>query len=206
MGGYIDWMRPFHSQEWSISNFSCILTRNITSHSIKNLGFHHLLRWKMIILPILTTSLIPFSLKGWENVNFWTWEWRANPHHQFFQRKYSRVAFLSKCLVETRSHALEYFHIQKVECMVTSNSVKNARVQSQIYTNTHEHRFLSMETPIQTLNPRYFSFSKTPKGFRAKTPSPQSVITRPTYNSSCSVSPPSAPLTVKPLTPKSDQY
>ena len=33
-------------------------------------GRTYLLRWKMIILPILTTSLIHFSLKGWENVMF----------------------------------------------------------------------------------------------------------------------------------------
>ena len=31
-------------------------------HAIKNLAFHSLLRWKMIILPILTTPLIYFSL------------------------------------------------------------------------------------------------------------------------------------------------
>ena len=35
---------------------------------MKNLAFHSLLRWKIILLPILTTSLIHFSLKGWENV------------------------------------------------------------------------------------------------------------------------------------------
>ena len=44
--------------------------RNITSHSMENLAFHRLLRWNMITLPILTTSLIHFSLKGWENVLF----------------------------------------------------------------------------------------------------------------------------------------
>ena len=37
--------------------------------------FISLLRWKMIILPILTTSLIHFSSKGWEQVPFWSWEW-----------------------------------------------------------------------------------------------------------------------------------
>ena len=36
-----------HSLEWSISNFPCSLTRNITSHSMKNLAFHSLLRCKM---------------------------------------------------------------------------------------------------------------------------------------------------------------
>ena len=51
----VDFLLPFHYQEWSISKFPCSLTRNITSHSMKNLAFHSLLRWKMIILPILTT-------------------------------------------------------------------------------------------------------------------------------------------------------
>ena len=49
-----------------MSNFPCSLTRNITSHSMKNLAFHSFLRWKIIILPILTASLINF----WENVLF----------------------------------------------------------------------------------------------------------------------------------------
>ena len=61
--------QPFHSQEWSILNFPCSLTRNITPHSMKNVPFHSLLiRWKMIVLPILTTSHIHFS--GWDNVLF----------------------------------------------------------------------------------------------------------------------------------------
>ena len=68
---------PFHSQEWSISNFSCSLTRNITSHSMENLAFHSLLRWKMIILPILTPSLIHFSLGRLGECNFWTREWKG---------------------------------------------------------------------------------------------------------------------------------
>ena len=42
--------------------------RNITSHSMKNLVFHRL--GKMIVLPIITTSLIHILLKGWENVLF----------------------------------------------------------------------------------------------------------------------------------------
>ena len=57
-------IKTFHSQEWSISNSSCSLTRNITSHSMENLAFHSLLRWKTIILPILTTSLIHLSKTG----------------------------------------------------------------------------------------------------------------------------------------------
>ena len=56
--------------QWSISNFPCSLTRNITPRSMKKLAFHSLLRWKMIMLPILTTSLIHFYPEGWENVLF----------------------------------------------------------------------------------------------------------------------------------------
>ena len=43
-----------------------------------NLAFHSSLRCDMIILPILTTSLIHFSSKGWEKVGyFWAWEWQG---------------------------------------------------------------------------------------------------------------------------------
>ena len=52
-----------------MSNFSFSLTRNITSHSMKNLSFHSLLRWKMMVLPILAT--VPHTFfKCWENVLF----------------------------------------------------------------------------------------------------------------------------------------
>ena len=54
----------------SISNFSCSITRIITSHRMENLAFNSLLRWNMIMTPILTTYLIHFSFKGWENVLF----------------------------------------------------------------------------------------------------------------------------------------
>ena len=49
---------PLHSQEWSISNFLCSLTRNFTSHSMENLAFHSLLRWKMITLPVLASERV----------------------------------------------------------------------------------------------------------------------------------------------------
>ena len=40
--------------------------------------FIALLRWKLIILPILATSLVHFSLKGWENVLFELGSGRVN--------------------------------------------------------------------------------------------------------------------------------
>ena len=48
--------------------------RNDTSHTLKNLAFHSLLRWKMIILPIFTTSLngrtfsLNLRVKGLNNI------------------------------------------------------------------------------------------------------------------------------------------
>ena len=33
-------LEPFHSQEWSMSNFPCSLTSNITSHTMENSAFH----------------------------------------------------------------------------------------------------------------------------------------------------------------------
>ena len=41
--------------------------RSKLSHRMKNLAFHSLLRQKKIILPILTASLINFSLRSLEN-------------------------------------------------------------------------------------------------------------------------------------------
>ena len=75
LGSYV---QPFHSQEWSMSNFLCTLSRNITSHSMKNLAFHSsLIMWKMIILPILATSLTHFLFKMLGECTFWTWEWKG---------------------------------------------------------------------------------------------------------------------------------
>ena len=43
---------------------------NITSHSIKNLAFRQLLRWKMI-------KYYQSLYHIWENVTFWLWEWKG---------------------------------------------------------------------------------------------------------------------------------
>ena len=48
-----------------------------TSHSMENLVVHSLLTWKMNILPILTISLIHFSLGRLGECTFWTREWKA---------------------------------------------------------------------------------------------------------------------------------
>ena len=72
-----DCSRGLTFSHWSISNLPCSLNRNITSHSMENVAFHSLLRWKMIILPILTTSLMHFLLGRLGECTFWTWEWKG---------------------------------------------------------------------------------------------------------------------------------
>ena len=42
----------------------------VQPHNMKNLAFHTSLGWKIINLPILTTSHLQFPFKGWENVLF----------------------------------------------------------------------------------------------------------------------------------------
>ena len=52
-------------------NYSGVFSRmGPTPEILKDLALHSLLRWRMIILLILTPSLIHLSLKGWENVRF----------------------------------------------------------------------------------------------------------------------------------------
>ena len=63
---YVSVLKPSHPQEWSISNFPCSLSRNITPHSMKNLAFHSFLRLKMNYTTnqyYLATSLIHFLFK-----------------------------------------------------------------------------------------------------------------------------------------------
>ena len=48
---------PFYSQKWSMSNFPAVSPETLHPHSMKDQAFQSLLRWKMIILPILTTSV-----------------------------------------------------------------------------------------------------------------------------------------------------
>ena len=54
-----------------MSKFPCSLTRNMTSHSMENLTFHSLLRWKMIIIQILATPLMHFLFKRLGECTFW---------------------------------------------------------------------------------------------------------------------------------------
>ena len=60
-----------------MSKFPCSLTRNMTSHSMENLTFHSLLRWKVIILQILATSPIQSLFERLGEYTFWAQEWKG---------------------------------------------------------------------------------------------------------------------------------
>ena len=101
-------LEPFHSQEWSISNFPRSLTRNITSHSMENLAFHSPLRRKMIILPILTTSPIHFSCKRLGECTFWTYGSGRVKQTRWWDSEYGRYSWhvltaIIKCVHDTRT-------------------------------------------------------------------------------------------------------
>ena len=51
--------------------------QNMTSHSMENLAFHSLLRWKMIIIQILATPLMHFLFKRLGECTFWAQEWKG---------------------------------------------------------------------------------------------------------------------------------
>ena len=69
-------VNPF-TPEWSMSKFPCSLTRNMTSHSMENLTFHSLLRWKVVIIQILATSLIQSLLERLGEYTFLAQEWKG---------------------------------------------------------------------------------------------------------------------------------
>ena len=80
---------------------------------MKNLAFHSLLRWKMIILAILTTSLIHFSFKGWANVLFGLGSWLI----QFvcFFRGDCWVQYLREAPFCERSSSSYFLHAGKIK-------------------------------------------------------------------------------------------
>ena len=95
-----------------MSNFLCSLTSNITSNSMRNLASHSLLRWKMIILQILITSPIHFSLGRLGECSFGTWEWKGSEQKRF-------LSLLLTLYPEKGSEAL--IPIQFLKSQVKSN-------------------------------------------------------------------------------------
>ena len=84
---------------------------------MKYSDFHSLLRWKMITLPILATSLIQFSSKGWENVTFEPLgSERVDPFTPELKSKvYSPNILKRKCISEVvRRGSIIIFHLSKL--------------------------------------------------------------------------------------------
>ena len=60
------------STVYQLGQFDINIWYYSTWHNMRNLAFHSLLRWKMIILPILTTSVLIFLLRRLGECTFWT--------------------------------------------------------------------------------------------------------------------------------------
>ena len=74
---YCSWtFNPFTPKTDQFQISAAASPENITTQ-YGELAFHSLLRWNIIKLPILTTSRMRFSLKGWEKVLFELWEWKG---------------------------------------------------------------------------------------------------------------------------------
>ena len=56
-------------------SFPCILTRSITSHSMNKLVFITYSYERWLYYQFSLSRL--YILKGWENVRFWSWEWKS---------------------------------------------------------------------------------------------------------------------------------
>ena len=65
---------PFHSQEWSISNFSCSLTRNTTSHGVEKVAFHSLLSQ---MEDVYTNSHYLTYINRLGECTLLNWEWKV---------------------------------------------------------------------------------------------------------------------------------
>ena len=79
---HLSLLLPLHSQVWSSSHFSCGLTSNITSPTVwRTWLFIAYRRWKNYTTNshYFTCTFLFTRLKGWENVRFWTWEWKSKP-------------------------------------------------------------------------------------------------------------------------------
>ena len=86
-------LNPFTPMSDQLHIFPCSLTRNITSHSVENINlvFHSSLRWKMIVVPILTASC------AW-----WTSEWKGwtcdVSHVKIWPKGQNKVFINVKCI------------------------------------------------------------------------------------------------------------
>ena len=96
-------VNPFTPKSDQCQISPCSLTRNITPHSMKNLTFHSLLRWKVIILQILATSLIQslferlgeytFRAQEWKGEPFHSQEWSMQSHQKYNTTQYEELDF-----------------------------------------------------------------------------------------------------------------
>ena len=167
---------PFHSQEWSTSNFPSSFTRNITSHRIKNLAVHSSRRWNWCINCALirvmdvvketnVSSVSPSSerirpfahhLLWWSadarNVSYYLFHGVHHPHQQTVD---TPVCLPPRRRCQSGSLSWLYATQMKEDCTINSHDLTYTFV---IYTFGSER--LSLVTGGRVVGP-----TKTPKPF-----------------------------------------
>ena len=108
-------------------------TRNITSLSMKNLAFHTLLRWNMITLPILNTSLIHFSIKGWEDLLFELRGERVKWWYKFISSRYLIQTREATMKIATLSALYVIDTAVAVECDWMEHSLANSGWKQRLH-------------------------------------------------------------------------
>ena len=94
------------SQEWSMSNFSCSLTRKIASHSMENMAFHSSLRWNMIVLANSHCITYTCLRKRLGECIFWTLEPCGTCAHWFLL--VTIVLFSNRCVLSFQLNIYVY--------------------------------------------------------------------------------------------------
>ena len=90
---------------------------------------HSLLRWTMIILPILPTSLIHFSLEGWENVLFELGAERVNqndkpaPYSTKMHWRYGRYSLTERGITELPIGLVDSTNCFRTNCKMTKHNI-----------------------------------------------------------------------------------
>ena len=74
------------------------------------LGFYSLLRWKMIILPILPTSIIHFLSNRLGECTFWSQDWKVQPFHSQIQKSTFSQPFKEK-IYKWSNEKWQYNHL-----------------------------------------------------------------------------------------------
>ena len=123
-------VKLFHIAHYS--NFPTSFIRNITSYSMENVVFHSFLGWITIILHFSQHHTMHFSFKGWENVTFWSWEWKE--HQSCIPRLGSwRLIWMSTIWTLVKAHSCKYYKRDGHSCENTRRQWRSYWAKTSLF-------------------------------------------------------------------------